>query len=194
MIAKIFARTGSASGGEYFSLSLPTALLTMLSRREHKRRWHAGHRAAARLEATLVRLTIRPVVAPDNPVVKLTRTGLAGLRRRLPGEPNRNHNARMGVAGRASGLTRRVSVVVRAVTLVCIVTRFSVGLSDHDRTRGRDIGSGAKRLYGCDEYKECESEPWPSPPYDPKQPKRCVTHREPMQTEIKDDDWLREHA
>lgn len=119
---------------------------------------------------------------------------MAGLRRRLPDGPDRTHNARMGVAGRTSRLTRGIGIAVQAVALVCVLTRLSASLSDHDRTRGRDIGSEVKRLYGCDAYKECESEPWPAPPYDPKQPKRCVTHRKPMQTEIKDDDWLREHT
>jgi hypothetical protein len=94
----------------------------------------------------------------------------------------------MGVAGRASRLTGRLGIIVRTMTLVCVVIRVSAGLSDHDRTRGRDTDSRSKRLYGCDKYKECESEPWPSPPYNPKQPKRCETHRKPMQTEIKKDD------
>jgi hypothetical protein len=38
--------------------------------------------------------------------------------------------------------------------------------------------------YGCDKHEECESEPWPSPPYNPKQPKRCITHRQDMQTKM----------
>lgn len=38
--------------------------------------------------------------------------------------------------------------------------------------------------YVCDKYGECESTPWPSPPYNPKQPKRCITHRQNMTTEI----------
>jgi hypothetical protein len=45
-------------------------------------------------------------------------------------------------------------------------------------------GSLVRAWYGCDKHEACESEPWPSPPYNPKQPKRCITHRQDMQTKI----------
>jgi hypothetical protein len=57
---------------------------------------------------------------------------------------------------------------------------------DQPRGRAAVFGSGRVTLYGCDKYKECDSDPWPSPPYNPLQPKRCETHRQPMTTRIED--------
>jgi hypothetical protein len=78
-----------------------------------------------------------------------------------------------------------VSIYARMTLALLILRLISAELS-YNETRGEPSDGPDRKdviYYGCKRWKTCETRR-PSPPYNPKQPNKCETHRAYMRTSI----------